>query len=68
MRRIAVFGLAVAVLALTCGRAFADGWTSKTPANQPVGPKYGDYLKNGKINAPQPSDKRPQQGKKKKSG
>lgn len=65
MRRIWVFALAAAVLALPCGRAYSEGWTSKIPATQRVGPKYGDMLKNGKVATPQPLNRRPQKGKKK---
>ncbi len=63
MKRMVLFALAAAFLALPCGAAVSGEWTSNTPATQRVGPKYGDYLKN-KGAASLPANRRPKQDKK----
>ena len=64
MKRKLFSGLTVAFLVLPIGAAFSSEWTSKTPANQRIGPKFGDYLRIKGSSAPNNPGQQPQQGKK----
>lgn len=66
MKRTVILALAAVLLAVPCGAASPDGWTSKIPATQHIGPKYGDYLKRGFTPSPLPT-RGPQKSRKKNS-
>ena len=62
MKRRVILGSLVSLLAIAPGHALAEGWSSKVPGGQRVGPKFADHLKG--PSTPQPKGKGPSKGKK----